>query len=112
MEPSITREAISCAATQVFPTILHNKKVYYRFHKSPPLVPILSQTNSVHTIPSCLSKSHLNIFHALHLGLPSGLFPSVFPTNNIQLIPLFPFCATCPAHVILLDLIILIILGE
>jgi hypothetical protein len=27
-------------------------------------------------------------------------------------IPLLPTCATCPAHLILLDLIILIILGE
>jgi hypothetical protein len=45
------------------------------------VVPILSQINPIHTIPSYLSKIHFNIVHALRLGLPSGLLPSGFPTN-------------------------------
>jgi hypothetical protein len=39
----------------------------------------------------------------LRLGLPSGLFPSFFPTNILYAL-LFSIRATCPAHFILLDL--------
>jgi hypothetical protein len=39
-----------------------------------------NQSNPHH--PSHLSKIHHNITH-LHLGLPSNLFPSGFPTNNL-----------------------------
>jgi hypothetical protein len=48
----------------------------------------------------------------LHLGLPSDLFPSGFPTNNLYTFLYSPILATCPSHLILLDLIILIILGK
>jgi hypothetical protein len=91
-------EAANCEATQELPRILWNPKVHYRVHESPPLVSILSQIDPVNTIPSYLPKIYFNIVHHPRLCVPSGLFPSRFPTNILYAFLFSHIRVTCPAH--------------
>ena len=108
---STSWEANRFSASQQILHILRNPKVYYRNHKCPLPIPILSHLDPVHTPTSHFLKMHLILFSHLRLGLASGFFPSGFPTK-ILYTPLFsPVRATYPSHLILLDFITRKILG-
>ena len=102
------------AASQEIPSISRNPNVHYRTHKRPPHISILGQPNPIQSIyPHSTSwRSILMLFTHLCLGLPSGLFPSSFPTKTLYTPVSSPIRATCPAHLILLYFITCTILGE
>jgi len=58
MEESPSWEASSHSASQEIPHLLWNLKVHYRLHKSPSLVPVLSQMHPLYTFPNYFPKIH------------------------------------------------------
>jgi hypothetical protein len=64
------------AAGQEIPRISPNPKVHHRTHKCRPPVPILGQPNPTSWRSILILSTHLR------LGLPSGLFPSGYPTKT------------------------------
>jgi hypothetical protein len=74
----------------------------------------LSWATSIQSVPlrSISLWSILILSSYLLLGLPSGLLLYGFPTKTLYAFSVTSMHATCPVHLILLDLIILILHGE
>jgi hypothetical protein len=95
-----------------YPAFLWNSKIHYGVHIRMPLDPNLSQLNPVCPIDPSIPKVYLNVI--LPPTPRSSQWSLEFepPNQNpINTSPL-PMRATSPAHLILLDLIILTIFGE
>ena len=104
--------AIWFAASQEIPRISWNPKVHYHTHKCPPPVSILGQPNPVHIPTSHLLEIHPNIINPSTTRSPQWSLSLQFPHQD-PIHPLSsPIRATCPAHLILLDFITRMILGE
>jgi hypothetical protein len=101
-------EATSSSATQESPKIFLNLKVRYHFHKSQPMVPVLSQMNPVHTTHSYFSEIDINIIFTPNLCRSTGIF---WLSHQNPICSLLSH-ATFPAHLIRIYLIILIISTE
>ena len=74
--------------------------------------PYPDRINPTTRIDTYLFKVHSNIVFPSTLGLPKGLFPVGLPVKILKDLLPSPILATCPAHLNLLDLITLTILGE
>jgi hypothetical protein len=80
--------------------------------QDPTTGPFPSQMNPVHTLPSYFPKIHSNIIFPSAPRSSKWSLPFRFPTKTLYAYLICTIRATCPAHLILLDVITLIIFGE
>jgi hypothetical protein len=80
MKKSSSWEANKFSARHGYARILWNPNIHYRFHKSPPLVPVLSQINPFHT--PALHSSFLKIYFNIILSSTSWSLKWLWHTSH------------------------------
>ena len=111
MEQAPYWEANVFSARQEFPAFYGTQSFITAFTSAHHLS--LSCASFIQSIPPHPSSwRSILLFSLLRLGLPSGLFPSGFPTKTLCTPLLSPIRVTCPAHPILLTFITRTILCE
>jgi len=112
VEHNLSWEANSHSVYQKIPPLSWNTKVHCSVHKSPPLVPVLSQMNPFHSIWNYFSKiPSNNILQYTPSSFEWSLNSSFSHKNFVFNFHLF-MRAACPAYLILHDSITLTIFGE
>jgi len=103
VEQSPSCEANRFSASQEIPPILWNPKLHYH-SQVPATCPYSEPARSISIPPHPTSWRSRFILSHLHLGVPSGLFLSGFPTKTSYTPLLSPIRATYHAHLIRLNL--------
>jgi hypothetical protein len=104
MELSPSQDATNCAATREFPKYFMEPGGSLTCSQQPSTDPYPGPDESSPYYP--ILRSILILCTHLCFVLPSGLLPSGFPINILFAFRFSPVHPICPAHLILLDLII------
>jgi hypothetical protein len=111
-EQSPSWEANKFSVNQEISCILWAPKAHYRIHKSPPPFPILSQINPVYPPHPTTWRSIFNVICPFTPGSSKWSLSLRFPHHCPVFTCPHPTRATCPAHLILVDLMTRITYGE